>query len=310
MMTDAVSRRAKELAAEGTAFVIATVVRAKRPTSVKAGEVALVLGDGTIEGFVGGVCAQQSVRVYALKAIETEEAVLLRIVPDGPIGEDPETGLEVSVEEGSATAHNPCLSGGEIEIFIEPVVPAPRVLVVGDTPIAAAVLSLGVELGLEMIPAAEPAAGDLALVVAAHGRDELHMLRRALEVGVPYIGLVASPKRGAGVLDELRSDGVSEEHLALIDVPAGIDIGARTPAEIALSILATVVGVRRGDRVAPATGPAQTASPDLAIDPICGMTVAIVPGTPSVEVAGETFYFCCDGCASKFQAQHEHALAE
>ena len=310
MMTDAVSRRAKELAAEGAAFVIATVVRAKRPTSVKAGEVALVLGDGTIEGFVGGVCAQQSVRVYALKAIETEEAVLLRIVPDGPIGKDPETGREVSVEDGSATAHNPCLSGGEIEIFIEPVVPAPRVLVVGDTPIAAAVLVLGAELGLEMIPAAEPAAGDLALVVAAHGRDELHTLRRALELGVPYIGLVASPKRGAGVLDELRSDGVSEEHLGLIDVPAGIDIGARTPAEIALSILATVVSVRRGDRVVPALGPAQTASPNLAIDPICGMTVAIVADTPSVEVDGETFYFCCDGCASKFQAQHEHALAE
>ena len=310
MMTDAVSRRARELAAEGTAFVIATVVRAKRPTSVKAGEVALVLGDGMIEGFVGGVCAQQSVRVYALKAIETEEAVLLRIVPDGPIGEDPETGREVSVDEGSATAHNPCLSGGEIEIFLEPVLPAPRVLVVGDTPIAAAVLSLGAELGLEMIPAAEPGAGDLALVVAAHGRDELHTLRRALEVGVPYVGLVASSKRGAGVLDELRADGVSEDHLALIDVPAGIDIGARTPAEVALSILATVVSVRRGDRPAPAPGPAQTVSPELAIDPICGMTVAIVADTPSVELNGETYYFCCEGCASKFQAQHEHALAE
>ena len=310
MMTDAVSQRARELAAEGTAFVIATVVRAKRPTSVKAGEVALVLGDGTIEGFVGGVCAQQSVRVYALKAIEMEEAVLLRIVPDGPMGEDPETGREVSVEEGAVTAQNPCLSGGEIEIFLEPVVPSPRVLVVGDTPIAAAVLSLGAELGLEMIPSADPAAGDLALVVAAHGRDELHTLRRALEEGVPYIGLVASPKRGAGVIDELRADGVSEEHLALIDVPAGLDIGARTPAEIALSILATVVGVRRGDRTAPAPGPVQTVSPELAIDPICGMTVAIVPGTPSVEVEGETFYFCCEGCASKFQAQHEHALTE
>jgi xanthine dehydrogenase accessory factor len=310
MMSNAVSRRAGELAAEGTAFVIATVVRAKRPTSVKAGEVALVLGDGTIEGFVGGVCAQQSVRVYSLKAIESEEAVLLRIVPDGPIGEDPETGREVVVEDGSAIAHNPCLSGGEIEIFLEPVLPTPRVLVVGDTPIAAAVLALGAELGLEMIPAAEPAAGDLAFVVAAHGRDELHTLRRALEVGVPYVGLVASPKRGAAVLDELRSDGVSEEHLALIDVPAGIDIGARTPAEIALSILATVVTVRRGDRVAPAAGPAQTASPNLAIDPICGMTVAVVADTPSVTVDGETLYFCCDGCATKFQSQHEHALAE
>jgi xanthine dehydrogenase accessory factor len=320
MMTDAVSRRARELAAEGTAFVIATVVRAKRPTSVKAGEVALVLGDGTIEGFVGGVCAQQSVRVYALKAIETEEAVLLRIVPDGPIGEDPGTGREVSVEDGSATAHNPCLSGGEIEIFIEPVVPAPRVLVVGDTPIAAAVMSVGSELGLDLVhveaSGPEPSSDDLALVVAAHGRDELHTLRRALEAGVPYVGLVASRKRGAGVIDELRADGVSEEHLALIDVPAGIDIGARTPGEIALSILATIVGVRRGKRAGTSDtaplpeAPHKSDAPPLAIDPICGMTVAIVADTPSVEIDGETFYFCCDGCASKFQAQHEHALAE
>jgi xanthine dehydrogenase accessory factor len=310
MITDAVSQRARELAAAGTAFVVATVVRAKRPTSVKAGEVALVLADGTIEGFVGGVCAQQSVRVYSLKAIETEEAVLLRIVPDGPVGEDPETGREVSVEEGAVTAQNPCLSGGEIEIFLEPVVPAPRVLVVGETPIAAAVLALGAELGLEMIPVAEPAAGDLALVVAAHGRDELHLLRRALEEGVPYIGLVASPKRGAGVLDELRADGVTEEYLELIDVPAGLDIGARTPAEIALSILATVVKVRRGERAAAPTGPAQTGAPELAVDPICGMTVVVVADTPSVAAGGETFYFCCEGCASKFQAQHEHALAE
>ena len=319
-MTDAVLRRARELAAEGTAFVTATVVRAKRPTSVKAGEVALVLGDGTIEGFVGGVCAQQSVRVYALKAIETEEAVLLRIVPDGPIGEDPETGLEVSVEEGVATAHNPCLSGGEIEIFLEPVVPAPRVLVVGDTPIAAAVLSLGAELGLDLVPvdghSPEPSSGDLALVVAAHGRDELHTLRRALEVGVAYVGLVASPTRGAGVIDELRADGVPEEHLALIDVPAGIDIGGRTPAEVALSILATVVAVRRGRHAAaPAVSVAAAKAPDsgappLAVDPVCGMTVAIVADTPSVQVGAETFYFCCEGCASRFQAQHEHALAE
>ena len=130
---------------------------------------------------------------------------------------------------------------------------------------------------------------------------------------MPYVGLVASPKRGAGVIDELRADGVPEEHLELIDVPAGIDIGARTPAEIALSILATVVAVRRGERAAaPAAraGPRRPAPPrrQLAVDPICGMTVAVVAGTPSVEVEGETVYFCCEGCATKFQAQHEHAL--
>jgi len=315
MMTGAVSRRAHELASQGTVFVTATVVRAQRPTSVKAGDVALVLGDGTIEGFIGGVCAQQSVRVYALKAIETEEAVLLRIVPDGPVGEDPGTGQEVSIEEGAVTAQNTCLSGGAIEIFLEPVLPAPRVLVVGDTPIAAAVLSLGAELGLDLVPvdggASDPSPGDLALVVAAHGRDELHTLRRGLEAGVPYVGLVASRKRGAGVLDELRADGVSDEHLELIDVPAGLDIGARTPAEIALSILAKIVAVRRGERSAapdsarvPAAASPSPNSPPIAIDPICGMTVAAVAGTPSVQHDGETVYFCCEGCAAKFEKQH------
>jgi xanthine dehydrogenase accessory factor len=320
MMTGALSRRAQELAATGTPFVTATVVRAQRPTSVKAGDVALVLGDGTIEGFVGGVCAQQSVRVYALKAIETEEALLLRIVPDGPVGEDPGTGQEVSIEEGAVTAQNPCLSGGAIEIFLEPVLPAPRVLVVGDTPIAAAVLSLGAELGLDLVPvnggAPEPSPADLALVVAAHGRDELHTLRRALDTGVPYVGLVASRKRGAGVLAELRADGVPDEQLELIDVPAGIDIGARTPGEIALSILATIVAVRRGERPAASeqagvlaeAGAPSSAAPPLAVDPICGMTVAVVAGTPSVEYEGEMVYFCCEGCAAKFQAQHGLAL--
>jgi xanthine dehydrogenase accessory factor len=323
MMSDAVSRRAQELAAEGTVFVTATVVRAQRPTSVKAGDVALVLGDGTIEGFVGGVCAQQSVRVYALKAIETEEALLLRIVPDGPVGEDPHTGREVTVEEGAVTARNTCLSGGAIEIFLEPVLPAPRVLVVGDTPIAAAVLALGAEVGLDLVPveggAPEPSTRDLALVVAAHGRDELHTLRRGLEAGVPYIGLVASLKRGAGVLAELRADGVSDEHLESIDVPAGIDIGARAPGEIALSILASIVAVRRGKAVpapdrervlaASAAGSAATgAGPELAVDPICGMTVAVVADTPSVQFEGETVYFCCEGCAATFAAQHERAV--
>jgi len=314
MMSAAVSRRAAELAAEGTAFVTATVVRAQRPTSVRAGDVALVLANGTIEGFVGGICAQQSVCVYALKAIESEEALLLRIVPDGPVGEDPGTGREIAVEEGAVTAQNPCLSGGAIEIFLEPVLPAPRVLVVGETPIAAALVSLGAELDLTVLivsdGAPEPAAGDLALVVAAHGRDELHILRRGLELGVPYVGLVASHKRGAGVLAELRRDGVAEAALERIDVPAGLDIGSRTAAEIALSILASIVAARRGKHAAaPGNTQIAVAAPatPLAVDPICGMTVAAVPGTPSVEHEGKTVYFCCDGCKSKFEAQHRAA---
>ncbi len=187
-------------------------------------------------------------------------------------------------------------------------------LVVGETPIAAALVSLGTELDLAVLPVSggtpEPAVGDLALVVAAHGRDELHTLRRGLEVGVPYVGLVASHKRGAGVLAELRADGVSEAEIERIDVPAGLDIGSRTAAEIALSILASVVAARRGKRAAaPGNTQISVAAPTatLGVDPICGMTVAAVPGTPSLEHEGRTVYFCCDGCKSKFEAQHRAA---
>jgi xanthine dehydrogenase accessory factor len=310
MMTAALSRRAQELAAAGVAFVTATVVRVQRPTSVEAGSVALVLGDGTIEGFVGGVCAGHSVRLYALMALRSGEPVLLRILPDPVEGIVGPAGAEVASEEGAVTVQNPCLSGGAIEIFLEPALPAPRVLVVGDTPVAGAVRRIGAELGLELVAVdgdgADPGAGDLALVVAAHGRDELRALRAGLEAGLPYVGLVASRKRGAGVLDELRADSVPEELLELIDVPAGVEIGARTAAEIALSILAKIVAVRRGPLAAAAATPV-SAPATTAVDPICGMTVAVVASTPSVQHAGETVYFCCEGCRAKFEAQGEHA---
>ena len=321
MMTAGVSRRAQELAAQGVAFVTATVVRTQRPTSAQAGNVALVRGDGTIEGFVGGACAEHSVRVYSLAAIATGEAVLLRIVPFAGAGPADNAiaaaDQEVSKEEGAVTVQNPCLSGGAIEVFLEPVLPAPRVLVAGDTPIAEAVRRLGVELGLEVIDVQdghpEPAAGDLGLVVATHGRDELHTLRQGLESGVAYVGLVASRTRGAGVIAELRSDGVSDQLLALIDSPAGIDIGARTPGEVAVSILAKIVAVRRqsrGSARGSATARAATpAEPAVAVDPICGMTIAVVAGTPSVAHDGKTVYFCCEGCKAKFEAEHMHAVA-
>ena len=318
MMSAALNRRAQELSAEGLAFVTATVVHVQRPASVTAGDVALVLPDGTIEGFVGGVCSEHSVRAYALRTLERGESVLLRILPFSEAGEV--TPVDQIAGDGAVVVQNPCLSGGVIEVFLEPVIPAPRVLVVGDTPIAAALVRLAAELGLEAVRveggALEPRPGDLALVVAAHGRDELHTLRRGLEASLPYVGLVASPKRGTGVLAELRSDGVSEQHLAQIDVPAGLDLGGRTPAEIALSILAQIVAVRRSGGVLAGEGavrqavPAATAAaPALAIDPICGMTVAALPSTPSVTFDGQTTYFCCEACKSRFEAQHEHAGA-
>ncbi|MDP9134923.1 MAG: XdhC family protein [Actinomycetota bacterium] len=262
----------------------------QRPTSAKPGNSALVLADGTIDGFVGGDCAEQSVRVYALKAIGNGEPLLLRIVPFGEQEED----------DGVVTVQNPCLSGGMIEVFLEPLVRAPRVFVEGDMPISHALLRIGQELGLDMVGVAagdfEPRPGDLALVVAGHGRDELPALKVGLEAELPYVGLVASRRRGQGVIGELRSDGVPTELLDRIDTPAGLDIGARTPEEIALSILAKVVQVRRADRAAV-----------TAVDPICGMTVVVMPETPRLEHDGETVYFCREGCKAEFELQHAAA---
>jgi xanthine dehydrogenase accessory factor len=293
MITGALTRTAEALTAQGAAFVTATVVRVQHPTSVKPGDTALVRADGTIDGFVGGECAQQSVRLYALKAIERGEPLLLRILP--------EAGGAVEDEDGTVTVQNPCLSGGAIEVFLEPFLPPPRVVVVGETPIADALRRLAPELGL-IGSAGPPAREDLALVVAAHGRDELDILRSGLEAGARYVGLVASRRRGHGVIEELRAAGVADALLDRIESPAGLDIGARTPAEIALSILARIIEVRRGERgVALGSDAAGArAEPVKAIDPICGMTIAVVADTPSVQNGEETVYFCCDGCRRRY----------
>ncbi len=186
MISDALAARAHDLTAAGTAFVTATVVRVQRPTSVEPGNVALILGDGTIEGFVGGVCAEHSVRAYSLVAMRDGEPVLLKIMPDAdvevPEDADPaDTEQVVAVEDGAVTVKNPCLSGGAIEVFLEPSLPAPRVVVIGQTPIAQAVLALGAHVDLEMVAGGDPTSGDFAVLVAGHGRDELHALRMGLD---------------------------------------------------------------------------------------------------------------------------------
>jgi xanthine dehydrogenase accessory factor len=279
---------AAELTRTREPFVQATVVRAQKPTSAHAGDTALVRADGSIDGFVGGACAEASVREYGLMTLWTNQPLLLRIVPGEIAG---------AGEEGAVTVANPCLSGGAVEIFLEPRVPAPRMLVVGDSPVAEALADLGRPLGFDVAlvagEQAAPAAGDAALVVASHGRGEEPALTAALRLGVPYVGLIASRIRGAGVLASLD---VTDEQRSRVHSPAGLDIGGRTAAEIALSVLAELVAERRAREKAAAPAP----TPVSAVDPVCGMTVAAVDSTPHVELDGTTTWFCCAGCRTAF----------
>jgi xanthine dehydrogenase accessory factor len=263
-------------------------VLAERPTSAKPGDEALVLADGTMEGFVGGTCAESTVRAQSLTLLDSGETLLLRIAPED---EEP--------HPGKLTVVNPCLSGGTIEIFLQPVIPAPVVAVHGDTPIARSLLSLGAALGYDLVPwaAADPA-GAAAVVVASHGRDEEEVLDAALRAGVPYVGLVASRKRGEAVLGSLHAGAPDR---ARVHTPAGIDIGARSAEEVALSILAEIVANRPRPSARPIAAP-DAAAVDLAVDPVCGMSVPMVDSSLHYDHAGTRWWFCGSGCLRAFAA--------
>lgn len=290
-----IAERTQALSRTRTPYVRATVVRAQEPTSARPGDAAVILGDGTIEGFVGGVCAESSVRAAALDTLNDGRTLLLRVLPDSD-QEFPET-------PGAKVVVNPCLSGGAVEIFLEPVLPAPVLRLAGSTPIADAVDALAKFLDFEVDRVSEEWGQATAVVVAGLGKGEEAAIRAALDAGVGYVGVVASRTRGGAVLEDM---GLTDADRVRVHAHAGLDIGARTPQEIALSIMAEVVrGIRHDGLTAPATSAASAneAAVREAIDPVCGMTVYIGPDTPHVEMNGQDYWFCNPGCLHAFTNQ-------
>jgi xanthine dehydrogenase accessory factor len=285
-----IAERARTLTEQRTPFVHATVVRAQEPTSARAGDAAVILGDGSIEGFVGGVCAESSVRAAALDTLRDGRTVLLRVLPDQHEAFPDAPGALVVV--------NPCLSGGAVEIFLRPVLPAPVLRLVGTAPIAEAVATLAGFLDFEVDRSSGDWGQATAVVVAGLGKGEEAAIRSALDAGVGFIALVASRRRGAAVLEEI---GVTADERERIHTPAGVDIGARTPPEIALSIMSEVVRAIRVDALTAPAG-ASAPAPDRAIDPVCGMTVVIEPDTPHARVGDQDHWFCSAGCLASFPA--------
>ena len=301
-MNSSLGDRAEELRRRRVPYGHAQVVLAQRPTSVRPGDSAIVLADGTIDGFVGGECAESTVRAQALAVLDSGEPVVLRI---SPTPEDP--------VPGKVMAHNPCLSGGTMEIFLEPHRPTPLVAVFGEGPIAHALIAVGEAVGYELIGVDAVPAGATAVVVASHGRDETAVLTSALQADVEYVGLVASPTRGAAVVDALDVD---EARRARVVTPAGLDIGATTPAEVALSILADIVARRPrplGRRVVAGTGPASSLATDgravgQPADPVCGMTVAAADASLHYDHDGRRYFFCGSGCLRAFASEPDRYL--
>jgi xanthine dehydrogenase accessory factor len=317
--------RAAALEGGRTAFAIAMVVDRRAPVSSHLGDRAIVLADGRMEGFVGGSCSRDIVRRHALEAIRTGRPMMLQIDPDGmPVvraGRETET---IVVPMG-------CASEGAVNVYIEPHLPPRYLLVAGHSPVAdhlvrlsasldgyrvvrvvsdeerrdlepdgeAAIALSGLRPFLASLDAAERSR--LAAVVASQGHYDEAALEVLLDGEMPaFVGLLASRKRGAGVLGVLAQQGVAAERLESVRSPVGIDIGARDPGEVAVSILAEIVATLASPEPA---GEDDGDAITLALDPVCEMEVDVAGAVHRAEHGGKTYYFCCAHCRAAFLAE-------
>jgi xanthine dehydrogenase accessory factor len=305
-------------AARGQAFVLATVVRRRAPSSARPAQKALVLPDGALVGWIGGSCIEPVVRREGLAALREGRPRRVALAPDP--SDTSSEGEEPDLHAHPMTCH----SGGTVEILLEPYLPAPLLELYGDSPVTEALSVMAPPLGwrvarrrepddAEASDGAEVAGGEAGpaatrlAVVATMGVWDESAVARALASGARYVGLVASPRRTAEVRRRLAGRGLPEERLACLVGPAGLDLGAESPAEIAVTILAQVVGRRelfRGggeDSDSGASGAASDAGAP-AIDPVCGMEVDPATARFTLVHADGEYFFCCEGCREKFRA--------
>jgi xanthine dehydrogenase accessory factor len=313
---------AADLTRRGEAFVLATVVRRGAPTSSRVGDGALITQGGSFHGWLGGSCTQPVVVREALAALADGAPRLIALSPDP----------DAEVRPGVASFPMTCHSGGTVEIYIEPVLPPARVVVFGVSPVARALARLAKSMGFA-VEAVDPDADRTAFpdadevyteldgaalrqrprlrgtgvhaVVATMGAYDEDALIAALSLEPAYLGVIASRKRFAEISAAVQARGVVAGALGAIRCPAGLDIGARLPEEIALSILAEIVQRRRATGTQ-ASGPlCATGAAAEALDPVCGMKVRVSGARYTTEHAGRVYYFCCAGCLSRFRVAPE-----
>ena len=322
----AIFDRIAELERAHASFAVATVVARRSPVSSHLGDRALVFADGRMEGFVGGSCSRDLVRRQALAAMRSGQPVLLQIRPDGDRGND-----SASSNTELVVIPMSCASEGAVDVYIEPHVPLRRLVVVGFTPVADALARLAASLEYEVVrfvtdeelsdvetadarpvralaaylDELDPASrGRVVAIVASQGHYDEIALEALLAQPVAFAGLLASRRRAATVVGVLAQQGVPADRIATIHNPIGLDIGARSPGEVAVSILAEIIA-STPTLIEHASH--DTAAAPVAIDPVCGMTVDVASAQHRLERGGKTHYFCCAGCRASFAADAARA---
>jgi xanthine dehydrogenase accessory factor len=307
-VADDILTLAAELQRRGEAFALATVVRCEAPTSAKPGAKVLVREDGSIQGWVGGACAEPVVTREALQALRDGRPRLIGLYGEG--------GRALGRTEGMLEFPMTCHSGGTLEIYVEPYLPKPQLVLVGHGPVVETLATLGraADFAVVTLGEGQEQAGLVAVVlsrrssvvVATHGDSDETVLEQVLATEAGYVSLVASRRRAAVIVERLKQLGAGPERLGRLKAPAGLDIGAVTPEEIAVSILAEIIQHRRGAKTDDAHVEPVAAAPVVRIeskDPICGMIVDSVTAKFRSEYGGRTIYFCCRHCKEMFDQQ-------
>ena len=304
---------AADLSARGEPFVLATVVWRRAPSSGKEGATALITPDRKVRGWLGGACAEPTVVREALRVLGTGAPELLFLG-------SPEE-LDAHRREGVVTVPIACQSEGALEVYVEPVLPQPQLIAIGRSPVATALAAMAAGLGwrsvvvddgaspqdqavrvLTTLDLAEAGADERSyVVVATQGHYDEDALERALATPASYVGLVASRKRAEAVLGYLRDRGVSEEALAQVHAPAGLDLGHVPTEEIAVAILAEIVQLRAAGELGGRTAVPAVEPRHEEIDPVCGMTVDVADARYRTVHEGRTYYFCSAGCLETFE---------
>ncbi len=294
-----------ELSRGGHAFALATVVWRQPPSSSQPGARAVITADGELRGWIGGACAEPVVIREAQRVIAEGTARLLLLGTPDQFGG--------AVPDGMTVIPISCQSEGALEIYIEPVLPVPHLVIIGVSPMARTLVSLAGALGwrTDLVQGPEFATDSAdersMIVVATQGHDDEDVLARAVAARPAYLGLVGSRRRGATVLGYLADLGVPQEELDRVRVPAGLDLGKTTHQEIAVAILAELVQLRASGALKRPTAQAVSAQAvsaqavsAQAVDPVCGMAVATTSGQP-LRHEGTDYYFCCPGCRRAFE---------
>ena len=318
-MIDNLLELAYRLTQAGESFVVATVVWCERPTSAKPGAQAIIQADGTMSGWIGGSCAQPVVLREALRILrEGDEPYLLRLGA-------PETEMRI-VRKDVRVFPMSCTSGGILDIYMEPHLPKPQLVLVGDSPVIAALSRLAEVLNFAVIRLDSADLSQVQLnertfvLVATHGQYDEDALEQALRSSAAYVGMVGSRRRAEACREYLRASGLAEQQIERLKAPAGLDVGAVTAEEIAASILAELVQVRRRgpivnerDARTPRVEQSENSGdtvPGTAVDPVCGMIVEIATARHHSTRDGQDFYFCCPACKRLFERNPQEYLVQ